>query len=124
MVAPGLAAIQTVLDLHSAARIGDPRATWGITQGNPVHDAVRAIANQVGVTFNLDVTLNREHAITNVFAGELFASHALSQASLKRKVAGDSLRFKQAYTRLLHERLITCERGRISIAHQAGGALE
>jgi nickel-dependent lactate racemase len=76
MVAPGLAALETVLDLHSAARIADPRATWGITEGNPVHDAIRSIAAQVGVTFNLDVTLNREHAITNVFAGELFASHA------------------------------------------------
>jgi lactate racemase len=76
MVAPGLAAIETVLDLHSAARIGHPSATWGITKGNPVHDAVRAIASQVGVTFNLDVTLNREHHVTNVFAGELFASHA------------------------------------------------
>jgi nickel-dependent lactate racemase len=75
MVAPGLAAIETVLELHSAARIGDPSATWGITHGNPVHDGVRAIAAQVGVTFNLDVTLNAEHAITNVFAGELFASH-------------------------------------------------
>ncbi len=76
MVAPGLAALETVLDLHSATRIGDERATWGITQGNPVHDAVRAIATQVGVTFNLDVTLNRDHAITNVFSGEILASHA------------------------------------------------
>jgi lactate racemase len=76
MVAPGLAALETVLDLHSAARIGDPRATWGVIQGNPVHDAVRAIAARVGVAFNLDVTLNREHAITSVFSGELFASHA------------------------------------------------
>ncbi len=76
MVAPGLAALETVLDLHSAKRIGDERATWGITQGNPVHDAVRAIATQVGVTFNLDVTLNRDHAITNVFSGEILASHA------------------------------------------------
>ena len=76
MVAPGLAAIETVLDLHSAARIGDPCATWGITQGNPVHDAVRAIAARVGVSFNLDVTLNREHQVTRVFSGELFASHA------------------------------------------------
>src|ERR1700737_3305602 len=61
MVAPGLAAIETVLDLHSAARIAHPAATWGITQGNPVHDAVRAIARAVGVAFNLDVTLNRDH---------------------------------------------------------------
>jgi len=76
MVAPGLAALETVLDLHSATRIGDERATWGITQGNPVHDAVRAIATQVRVTFNLDVTLNRDHAITNVFSREILASHA------------------------------------------------
>ena len=76
MVAPGLAALETVLELHSAARIGHPQATWGITEGNPVHDAVRAIAARAGVTFNLDVTLNRERCITNVFAGELFASHS------------------------------------------------
>ena len=65
MVAPGLAALETVLELHSAERIGHPRATWGITQGNPVHDGVRALAELAGVTFNLDVTLNRDHAITN-----------------------------------------------------------
>jgi nickel-dependent lactate racemase len=76
MVAPGLAALETTLELHSAGRIGDPRATWGVTEGNPVHDGVRAIAGRAGVTFNLDVTLNRRHAITGVFAGELFASHA------------------------------------------------
>ena len=76
MVAPGLAAIETVLDLHSAARVGHPQATWGITHGNPIHDAVRDIAARANVTFNLDVTLNREHAITGVFAGDLFESHA------------------------------------------------
>jgi nickel-dependent lactate racemase len=37
---------------------------------------VRDIASRANVTFNLDVTLNREHAITAVFAGDLFASHA------------------------------------------------
>ena len=76
MVAPGLAAIETVLDLHSALRIGSPSARWGVTEGNPVHEAVRSIAAMVGVHFNLDVTLNREHAITAVFAGDLFSSHA------------------------------------------------
>ncbi len=30
-----------------------PRATWGITEGNPVHDDVRAIAAATGVTFAL-----------------------------------------------------------------------
>jgi nickel-dependent lactate racemase len=76
MVAPGLAAIETVLDLHSAVRVGHPSATWGITVGNPIHDAVRGIAARADVTFNLDVTLNRDHAITAVFSGDLFESHA------------------------------------------------
>lgn len=76
MVAPGLAGLDTVLELHNAARIGHPRATWGITEGNPVHDDVREIARLVGVHFALDVTLNRQKAIAGVFAGDLFAAHA------------------------------------------------
>ncbi|HKF16013.1 MAG TPA: nickel-dependent lactate racemase [Candidatus Dormibacteraeota bacterium] len=76
MIAPGLAHLATVLELHSAARIGHPKATWGVTQGNPIHDAVRGIAERVGVTFNLDVTLNQDRRITRVFAGDLACSHA------------------------------------------------
>jgi nickel-dependent lactate racemase len=75
MVAPGLAHLDTVLELHSAARISDPRATWGITAGNPVHDGVRDVAARAGVAFNLDVTLNHEHRITRVFAGDPLRSH-------------------------------------------------
>jgi lactate racemase len=75
MIAPGLCHLETVLELHSAARIGDAKATWGVTRGNPVHDAIRGIAAVAGVTFNLDVTLNAEHRVTGVFAGELTASH-------------------------------------------------
>ena len=44
MVAPGLAGLETVLVLHDAARIGHPNATWGVTEGNPIHDDVREIA--------------------------------------------------------------------------------
>ena len=75
MVAPGLAAIDTVVTLHDARRIGDPMATWGVTEGNPIHDDVREIAAMVGVHFAVDVTVNRDKHITNVFAGDLFAEH-------------------------------------------------
>jgi nickel-dependent lactate racemase len=75
MVAPGLAGLETVLVLHDAERIGHPKATWGITEGNPIHDDVREIARRVGVDFSVDVTLNREQKITAVFAGDLFAEH-------------------------------------------------
>jgi nickel-dependent lactate racemase len=75
MVAPGLAGLETVLVLHDARHIGHPKATWGVTEGNPVHDDVREISRMTGVHFALDVTLNREQKITAVFAGELFTEH-------------------------------------------------
>jgi nickel-dependent lactate racemase len=83
MVAPGLAGIGTVLTLHDARRIGHPCATWGITDGNPIHDDVREIAHMVGVHFAVDVTLNRDQRITAAFAGDLFAEHAAACAAAK-----------------------------------------
>ncbi|MDA1258499.1 MAG: nickel-dependent lactate racemase [Chloroflexi bacterium] len=76
MVAPGLAGIETVLTLHDAARIGHPDATWGVIEGNPVHDDVRAIARVAPPAFSMDVVLNSEQKITGVYAGNLFAMHA------------------------------------------------
>ena len=86
LVAPGLAALETVLVLHDAARIGDPRATWGVVQGNPVHDDVRAIAEATGVTFALDVVLNRDKDIVAAFGGDLLPMHAAATA-LAREIA-------------------------------------
>ena len=75
MVAPGLAGFDTTMALHNAAMIGHPSATWGITEGNPIHDAVREIAATTGVDFSLDVTINREHQVTNAYAGDAPAVH-------------------------------------------------
>ena len=84
MVAPGLAAVETIMQLHSAPLIAHPSATWGITQGNPIHGAIRQIAARTGVSFAVDVTLNRDHEITSVHAGELFESHASACRFAKR----------------------------------------
>src|SRR5262245_29128007 len=81
MVAPGLAGLETVLTLHDSRRIGHPKATWGITEGNPIHDDVREIARMTGVHFAVDVTLNRAQEITAVFAGDLFAEHRAACAA-------------------------------------------
>ncbi|MET8765213.1 nickel-dependent lactate racemase [Lentzea sp. NPDC004782] len=76
LVAPGLAALETVLVLHDARRIGHPRATWGVIEGNPVHDDVRAIAAATGVTFGFDVVLNQDKDVVAAFGGDLLAMHA------------------------------------------------
>jgi nickel-dependent lactate racemase len=76
LVAPGLAGLETVLVLHDARRIANPRATWGVLEDNPVHADIRAIASAIGVDFAFDVVLNRDQQIVEAFAGELFAMHS------------------------------------------------
>jgi nickel-dependent lactate racemase len=75
MVAPGLAGLETTLTLHNAQRIGHPNARWGVIDGNPVHDDVRAIAAATGTTFSLDVVVDAEHRLVAAFGGELDPAH-------------------------------------------------
>jgi nickel-dependent lactate racemase len=75
LVAPGLAGLETTLTLHDAARIGHPDARWGVIEGNPVHDDVRAIAAATGTHFTLDVIIDRGKRLVQAFGGELFAAH-------------------------------------------------
>ena len=78
MVAPGLAGLDTVLELHSPTRIADARATFAVVDGNPVHDPVRAIAAATGVTFSVDVLIDDRHRITHAFGGPVLEMHALA----------------------------------------------
>ena len=45
---------------HGAKNIGDPKATFGVTEGNPLWEELRDIALRVGQSFLLNVTLNEE----------------------------------------------------------------
>jgi nickel-dependent lactate racemase len=72
---PGVAALRTVMSNHGARNIGDPRATFGVTEGNPLWEELRDIALRAGPSFLLNVTLNERREITNVFAGDLLAAH-------------------------------------------------
>ncbi len=84
LAVPGLAGLETVLTLHDAERIGSPRAVWGVCEGNPVHDDIRAVVAAVGgVHFGFDVTLNREQQVVGAFAGELFAMHAAAREAAR-----------------------------------------
>ena len=75
MVAPGLAGFKTIMGLHSASLISNQNSTWAITEGNPIHDQIREIAVKTGVTFSIDVTINRDHQITSCYAGDLLKVH-------------------------------------------------
>ena len=84
LVAPGLAGFRTTMRLHDAEMIASPNATWGVTEGNPIHDAIRRIAAHVGVHFSIDVAINRDRQITSVAAGEIFEVHRTMAARVKQ----------------------------------------
>ena len=76
LVMPGLAGLDTVIWNHGPAMIAHPRATFGVLDGNPIHEEQREIALLTKPTFSLNVTLNAQHEITGVWGGEMDAVHA------------------------------------------------
>jgi nickel-dependent lactate racemase len=74
-IMPGLAGMETVVSNHGEKNIGHPKATFGVTEGNPIWEEMRDIALRVGSSFLLNVTLNERREITGVFAGDLLAAH-------------------------------------------------
>jgi nickel-dependent lactate racemase len=77
---------------HGAHNIGDRRATFAVTEGNPIWEEMRDIALRIGPSFLVNVALNRQREITGVFAGDLIAAHRIGtefvRASAMQKVPG------------------------------------
>ena len=82
-IMPGMAGQRTVLGNHDAGMVGHPQAIWGVTHGNPIWEEVREVAVQSGRSFLLNVTLNRDKAVTGIFAGDLDRAHAAGCAFVK-----------------------------------------
>ena len=60
---------------HDARTIGDPRSTWGLLEGNPTQAIIRHNGALLPLDFCVNVTLNRERAITRFFCGDPLAAH-------------------------------------------------
>lgn len=74
-VLPALAGAESVLTNHSFDMIAHPNATWGITEGNPIWEEMREMAQLTDPTFLVNVALNARQEITGVFAGDMLAAH-------------------------------------------------
>ncbi len=74
-VLPALAGAESVLSNHGYHMVGHPKATWGVTEGNPIWDEMLEVALRTEPTFLLNVALNADQQITGIFAGELKAAH-------------------------------------------------
>jgi nickel-dependent lactate racemase len=83
-VLPAIADIDSILDNHGPTMVAEPKATWAVTEGNPLWEEMLAVALSTEPTFVLNVTLNQERQITGVFAGELVEAHAAGVASVRQ----------------------------------------
>lgn len=76
LVAPGLAAQETIKVIHSPRFMREPLATEGSITGNPLHAELLGIARMARHDFSLDVTLTQDRRISGVFAGDPEKAHA------------------------------------------------
>jgi len=75
-ILPALAGAESVLTNHGREMIAHPKSTWAVTEGNPIWEEMREVAQRVPPAMILNVTLNSNGEITGVFAGEMEAAHA------------------------------------------------
>jgi len=75
LVAPGLAAQETIKVLHSPRFMRDDRVSEGSIEGNPLHAELLEIARMAHHDFILDVALARDRSIAAVFAGHPEQAH-------------------------------------------------
>jgi nickel-dependent lactate racemase len=76
LVAPGLAAQETIKVIHSPAFMREPMATEGSITENPLHAELLEIARMAGHDFILDVTLTQSREVSGIFAGNPVEAHA------------------------------------------------
>lgn len=82
-IQPGISGINTILDFHNAHMIGHPNTTWGVIEDNILQDAATQNCLMAKPNFMLNVTLNGNKEITNVFTGDVITAHRNGCAFVK-----------------------------------------
>jgi nickel-dependent lactate racemase len=82
-VMPGVAGAHIVMSNHGAANLAHAKASWCVTDGNPVFEQIQSVVALCPPQFLLNVTIDTERRITGVFAGEMLHAHqaAVRQAA-------------------------------------------
>ena len=82
-VAPGIAGIETIFDLHRFELLAHPRSTWGALDDNPVQQSIQEVAALSAPEFLVNVTLNQDKAITGIFVGDYRTAHRAACARVR-----------------------------------------
>jgi len=74
-VLPGMSDIKSIMRNHNALRIASEKATWGVTEGNPVWENLREGCRIVNPDFLINVAMNVENRVSGIFTGTWEAAH-------------------------------------------------
>ncbi|MCI0387874.1 MAG: nickel-dependent lactate racemase [Acidobacteria bacterium] len=85
-VFPAVADIDSIMHYHRADVIGHPLSTWGVIEGNPTQQQIRANGSLLPLDFCVNVTLNRQRQVTGFFCGEVITAHERGCAFSKSTV--------------------------------------
>ncbi|MCD6355839.1 MAG: nickel-dependent lactate racemase [Anaerolineaceae bacterium] len=75
-VLPALAGFESVFTNHGYDMIAHPKATWGVTDGNPIWEEMKEAALLTEPDFLVNVAMNNKREISAVFAGDMLAAHS------------------------------------------------
>ncbi len=75
LIAPGLAAQETIKVLHSPKFMRDARAVEGSIEDNPLHRELLEIARMARHDFMMDAALTRDRRIAGMFGGNAVEAH-------------------------------------------------
>ena len=84
LIAPGVAAQETIKVIHSPRFMREPMATEGSIAANPLHHELLEVARMARHDFMLDVTLTQDRKISGVFAGHPVKAHAAGVAFVEQ----------------------------------------
>jgi len=82
-ICPGLVDVKTIQKFHGPGYLEDPNATNLTLEGNPCHEEALEVAKTVGVDFIVNVNLDRELRLTQIFTGDLVQAHMKAYEMIK-----------------------------------------
>ena len=74
-VVPGVAGMDTILDLHRAELIAHPKSTWGTLEDNPIRQLISEMVDFCPPDFLVNVTLDPLQNIHELFVGDHRQAH-------------------------------------------------
>ncbi len=83
-VCPGVVGEAATYTFHGPELMAHPRADSLVLDGNPCHEESLAVAEQAGVDFIVNVTLNSAKRVTGVYAGHVRDAHRQAVAHVVR----------------------------------------